>query len=81
MPDVGSGAESKDGREGQEQKPDDFIPQSVKGFDDGGNDVFEKRARLAENLLPHDLMVTGGWGLKDKAGLRPAGPIDNRSAG
>jgi hypothetical protein len=35
----------------------------VKGFDDGGYNVFEKRARLAENLLPHDFIVTGGLGL------------------
>ena len=62
MPDVGGGAESKDRREGQEKKPDDFIPQGVKGFDDGGHDVFEKRARLGENLLPHHFIVTGGRG-------------------
>jgi hypothetical protein len=36
----------------------------VDGFDDCGYDVFEKRARLAENLLPHDLIVTGGLGLR-----------------
>ena len=60
MPDVGRGAESEDRREGQEKKPDDFIPQGVKGLDDGGHDVFEKRARLAENLLPHHFIVTGG---------------------
>ena len=35
----------------------------MNGLDDSGENVFEKRARLAENLLPHHFIVTGGGGI------------------